>query len=45
MDEIKWIFVQEVSVMGVSYTEYVSEDETMGKIIYNDGTEEIYEIV
>ena len=44
MDEIKWIFVQEVSAMGVSYIEYISEDEKMGKVVYNDGTEEIYEI-
>lgn len=44
MTEIKWIFVQEVSVMGVGYEEYISEDETLGKIVYDDGTEEIYEI-
>lgn len=44
MEEIKWIFVQEVSAMGVSCTEYISEDGKMGKVVYNDGTEETYEI-
>lgn len=44
MNEIKWIFVQEVSAMGVSYIEYISEDGKMGKVVYNDGTEETYEI-
>lgn len=44
MTEIKWIFVQEISVMGVGYEEYISEDEKLGKIVYDDGTEEIYEI-
>ena len=33
MTEIKWIFVQEVSVMGVGYEEYISEDETLGTIV------------
>ena len=44
MNEIKWIFVQEVSVCGIGYEEYVSEDGIYGRIVYDDGTEEIYEI-
>lgn len=43
-EEIKWIFVQEVSVPGISYEEYVSEDGKFGRLVYNDGEEEIYEI-
>lgn len=44
-EKIKWKFVQEVSVAGIaSFEEYVSEDEKMGRIVYNDGYEEIYEI-
>ena len=42
--EIKWEFVQEVSVVGISYKEYVSEDGKFGRMVYNDGYEEIYEI-
>lgn len=44
-EKIKWEFVQEVSVIGISYEEYVSEDGKFGRIVYNDGEEEIYEIV
>lgn len=43
-EEIKWEFVQEVSVAGISYEEYVSEDGKFGRLVYNDGEEEIYEI-
>ena len=44
-EKIKWKFVQEVSVAGIaSFEEYVSEDEKMGRIVYNDGYEEIYEL-
>ena len=43
-EKIKWVFVQEVSAVGVSYREYVSEDGKFGRIVYNDGEEEIYEI-
>ena len=43
-DKIKWEFVQEVSVAGISYDEYVSENGKFGRLVYNDGEEEIYEI-
>lgn len=43
-EKIKWEFVQEVSVVGISYKEYVSEDGKFGRLVYNDGEEEIYEI-
>lgn len=43
-EEIRWEFVQEVSVAGISYEEYVSEDGKFGRLVYNDGYEEIYEI-
>lgn len=41
---MKWVFVEKVSVMGVSFEEYVSEDGTLGKIVWDDGEEEIYEL-
>lgn len=41
---MKWVFVQEVSAMGISYKEYVSEDGILGKIVWFDGEEEIYEL-
>jgi len=44
LEEIKWIFVQKESVAGVMYEEYVSEDGKLGRLVYNDGYEEIYEI-
>ena len=43
-EKIKWVFVQEVFVAGISYEEYVSEDGKFGSLVYNDGYEEIYEI-
>ena len=48
-EEIKtmeWIKVQEVRPNGCpcGYTEYISEDGTMGKQVWFDGYEEIYEI-
>lgn len=43
-EKIKWEFVQEVSVVGIGYTEYVSEDGKLGRLVYDDGEEEIYEI-
>lgn len=39
-----WKFIQEVSEMGTGYKEYVSEDGKYGRIVYNDGFEEIYEL-
>lgn len=43
MNEINWIYLETVSEMGVSYDEYVSEDGTQVKHIFNDGYVEIYE--
>lgn len=43
-EKIKWEFVQEISVAGISCEEYVSEDGKFGRMVYNDGYEEIYEI-
>ena len=43
---MEWIKVQEVHPNGCpcGYTEYISKDGTMGKQIWFDGYEEIYEI-
>jgi len=43
---MKWIKVQEVQPNGCpcGYTEYISEDGTMGRQVWFDGYEEIYEI-
>lgn len=43
-EEIKWIFVQKDSAAGIICEEYVSEDGKLGRLVYNDGYEEIYEI-
>ena len=43
-EKIKWKFIQEISVAGITCEEYVSEDEKIGRLVYNDGYEEIYEI-
>ena len=43
-EKIKWVFVQEDSVAGIVCEEYVSEDGKLGRLVYNDGYEEIYEI-
>lgn len=44
-EEIKWVFVQKDSVAGIVLEEYVSEDGKFGRLVYNDGYEEIYDIV
>jgi hypothetical protein len=46
MKAMKWIEVQEVRPNGCpcGYTEYISEDGTMGRHVWFDGYEEIYEI-
>ena len=43
---MEWIKVQEVRPNGCpcGYTEYISEDGTMGRQVWFDGYEEIYEI-
>lgn len=43
---MEWIKVQEVQPNGCpcGYTEYISEDGTMGRQVWFDGYEEIYEI-
>ena len=43
---MEWIKVQEVHCGGswLGYIEYVSADGTMGKHVWFDGYEEIYEI-
>jgi hypothetical protein len=43
---MEWIKVQEVRPNGYpcGYTEYISEDGTMGRQVWFDGYEEIYEI-
>lgn len=43
---MKWIEVQEVYLNGCycGYTEYISEDGTMGRQVWFDGEEEIYEV-
>ena len=43
---MKWIKVQEVRPNGCpcGYTEYISEDGTMGRHVWFVGYEEIYEI-
>lgn len=41
---MEWIKIQEVTTCPIGYTEYVSEDGTMGKQVWFDGFEEIYEI-
>ena len=46
-EEVKmnWIFVQKVvTECGAWFEEYVSEDEKYGRIVYDDGSEEIYEV-
>lgn len=43
-EKIKWIFLQKTSVAGVTCEEYMSEDGKLGRFVYNDGYEEIYEI-
>jgi len=43
-EKIKWEFVQTISVAGITCKEYVSEDGKFGRMVYNDGYEEIYEI-
>lgn len=41
---MKWIFVQKVvTENGAWFEEYISEDEKYARIVYDDGTEEIYE--
>ncbi len=40
----EWIKISEYSAMGVSYEEFISADEKYGKMVWNDGYEEIYEI-
>lgn len=44
---MEWIKVKEVRPDGCpcGYTEYISADGTMGKQVWFDGYEEIYEIV
>lgn len=46
MKTMKWIKVQEVypNDCPCGYTEYISEDGTMGRQVWFDGYEEIYEI-
>ncbi len=46
MKTMEWIKVQEVRPNGCpcGYTEYISEDGTMGRQVWFDGYEEIYEI-
>lgn len=43
---VEWIKVQDVNVDGswLGYTEYISADGTMGRQVWFDGFEEIYEI-
>lgn len=43
-EEIKWVFVQKMSAAGITCEEYVSEDGELGRVVYNDGYEEIYKI-
>ena len=43
-EKIKWEFVQKTSVAGIACEEYVSEDGKLGRLVFNDGYEEIYEI-
>ena len=43
-EKIKWAFIQENSAAGIVCEEYVSEDGKFGRLVYNDGYEEIYEI-
>lgn len=44
-ENIKWEVVQVVNYEGLtSFVEYISEDGTLGKIVYDDDYEEIYEI-
>lgn len=42
--ELKWIFVEVCKVGPNGFTQYVSTDGKFGKIVYNDGYEEIYEL-
>ena len=46
MKTMEWIKVQEVHPNGCpyGYTEYISKDGTMGRQVWFDGYEEIYEI-
>ena len=43
-EKIKWVFIQTTSAAGITCEEYVSEDGKFGRLVYNDGYEEIYEI-
>lgn len=45
MDEVKWIYLETVSEMGVSYDEYISEDGKQVKHIFNDRYVEIYNTI
>lgn len=43
-ETMKWVFVQETAAAGITCKEYVSEDGKFGRVVYNDGYEEVYEI-
>ena len=41
---MEWFFVGRFESMGLGYDEYVNEDETKCRQIWDDGYEEIFEI-
>lgn len=44
MENITWIYIDEYYAMGRGYEEYISADGLLGKIIWDDGCQEIYDI-
>lgn len=41
---MKWIYIGTVQAGAVWFDEYISENGTMGKQVWNDGYEEEYEV-
>ena len=44
MTNIKWNYIGTIEAMGEGFDQYESEDGTLGKNVWFDGYEEIFEI-
>lgn len=44
MKNIKWNYVRTIEAMGDGFDQYENEDGTLGKNVWFDGYEEIFEI-
>ena len=42
MENVKWIFIEEIQVNSFWYEDYISEDKTLCKRVWYDGYVEIY---